>query len=817
MTLYIPIVPSKIDGFECIPLKQQDDSSDPFGTQSLVENKFKFYYDRSLLNQDSEYSHVAIRFLSVDSNVNPVIGKYSTGVYVASKQSNEAGNYIEVPSHLFIRPANTIMINNIAVDPADKIPKIITATSSIAYRNITYQDYELVKDSGVNKYYRSQIKLLNLTANNSFSYAENKWISVIRANTSVASGSTIITVSDSTGIVTGLNASGTGVSLGVTVASINGTTITLSAASTQTTTSAVTFYIGQDFLNNTLNDNVSDWSYQTIMKPVFISNLLGYNSDGKEFLGITDFKSRLTSSGVLYSGLNTASAEFYTFEFKYPVNEDEKVLQYEFKLYNSSKVEIDGSGLIEFERYLDQTAVSWTNNVQLLDNSTYYLSIFFKTESGFEYTKRYQLVADYTLASLTVNFIATNDKENGRIEFEISNVGTSSNGLILLRSSIDEGYDNFKTIAVFDTTNLTTTTSSKKYFYDYFIEPGILYKYKFQSGTINSSGDIISRGASTTTSIQPQIIPDFSGSFLYGKDDIQINFIYNGQVSGFRKVKKDAFIETIGGKFPFIIRNSNLGYRQFQFSALITHVSDPTRALRGLSYTELLSNLQRDSNNNYILSLDAKNRELNERYEDFILNGPQIFTSSTSTYATLSDYGKNNINQQNYINRTDNFVIERQFRKKVIDWLIDGNPKIFKSDSEGLMLVKLTEVSFEPLNELGRLIYNFSCTVTEIGEVNYENLVKFGLRKKKYDSTDLYVLSNINGFPVAWTANSYFPESQYFYVIDGSNTRYYLVQSTGTTGTTAPSSVQASVTATYTSSDGSYSFKFIGYDIPGKF
>jgi len=817
MTLYIPIVPSKIDGFECIPLKQQDDSSDPFGTQSLVENKFKFYYDRSLLNQDSEYSHVAIRFLSVDSNVNPVIGKYSTGVYVASKQSNEAGNYIEVPSHLFIRPANTIMINNIAVDPADKIPKIITATSSIAYRNITYQDYELVKDSGVNKYYRSQIKLLNLTANNSFSYAENKWISVIRANTSVASGSTIITVSDSTGIVTGLNASGTGVSLGVTVASINGTTITLSAASTQTTTSAVTFYIGQDFLNNTLNDNVSDWSYQTIMKPVFISNLLGYNSDGKEFLGITDFKSRLTSSGVLYSGLNTASAEFYTFEFKYPVNEDEKVLQYEFKLYNSSKVEIDGSGLIEFERYLDQTAVSWTNNVQLLDNSTYYLSIFFKTESGFEYTKRYQLVADYTLASLTVNFIATNDRENGRIEFEISNVGTSSNGLILLRSSIDEGYDNFKTIAVFDTTNLTTTTSSKKYFYDYFIEPGILYKYKFQSGTINSSGDIISRGASTTTSIQPQIIPDFSGSFLYGKDDIQINFIYNGQVSGFRKVKKDAFIETIGGKFPFIIRNSNLGYRQFQFSALITHVSDPTRALRGLSYTELLSNLQRDSNNNYILSLDAKNRELNERYEDFILNGPQIFTSSTSTYATLSDYGKNNINQQNYINRTDNFVIERQFRKKVIDWLIDGNPKIFKSDSEGLMLVKLTEVSFEPLNELGRLIYNFSCTVTEIGEVNYENLVKFGLRKKKYDSTDLYVLSNINGFPVAWTANSYFPESQYFYVIDGSNTRYYLVQDTGTTGTTAPSSVQASVTTTYTSSDGSYSFKFIGYDIPGKF
>jgi hypothetical protein len=101
--------------------------------------------------------------------------------------------------------------------------------------------------------------------------------------------------------------------------------------------------------------------------------------------------------------------------------------------------------------------------------------------------------------------------------------------------------------------------------------------------------------------------------------------------------------------------------------------------------------------------------------------------------------------------------------------------------------------------------------------MTYEDLTKFGLRKKKYDSTDLYLLSNINGFPVPWSSNSYFPESQYFYVIDGSNTRYYLVQATGTTGTTAPSAAQASITATYTSSNGSYSFRFIGYDIPGKF
>jgi hypothetical protein len=817
MTLYVPVVPSKIDGFECIPIRQYDNGTDVFASQTSGENKFRFFYDPSPLNQDSDYTHVAIRFLSLDSNVNPIIDKYSTGTFIAAKESNSNGNYIEIPAHLFIQPANTVIINNIRIDPTDSLPKIVTGTSPTTYRNITYDDYTLVEDSGVNQYYRSQIKLLNLTANNSFSYTSSRWQVVARATTSISINSAVITVSTSSGIIAGLNVIGPGVALGATVASVSGTTITLSAVSTQTTTSTVSFYIGQNFLNSDIGQNVSDWSYQTVMKPVFISNLIGYNSQGNEYIGVTDFKSRLTTSGALHTTTNTASSEFYSFEFKYPVNEEETIIEYEFTLFNNSKVKIDGSGPIEFQRYLNQTAVTWTNSVALIDNQTYYLSIFFKTESGFEYTKRYQLTADYTLASLTVNFLVTNDKNNGRIEFEISNAGTSSNGLILLKSSLDEGYDNFKPIAVFDTVNLTTTTSSKKYFYDYFIEPGMLYKYKFQSATINSSGDIISRGASTTTSIQPQIIPDFTGSFLYGKNDIQINFIYNGQLSGLREVKKDAFIETIGGKFPFIIRNSNLGYKQFNFTALITHVSDPTRSLGGLTYTELLSNLKRDSDNNYILSLDAKNRDINERYEDYILNGPNIFTSSTSSYATLSIYGKNNINQQNYLQRSDNFLVEKQFRKKIIDWLSNGEAKVFKSDTEGLILVKLTDITFEPVNELGRVLYSFSCTMTQIGELTYENLIKYGLKKKKYDKDDLYLLSNINDFPVSWIQNSYYPSSQYFYVTDTNEIRFYLVQTTGTTGTTTPSSIQNDVSATYTSSSGTYEYKFIGYKIPARF
>ena len=303
---------------------------------------------------------------------------------------------------------------------------------------------------------------------------------------------------------------------------------------------------------------------------------------------------------------------------------------------------------------------------------------------------------------------------------------SSINTILLLKSSFDEGYDNFKTIAQFDSSQFQDT----RYFYDYLVEPGMLYRYKFQgANTQNTASSVIlTRGATTAENLQPQIIPDFTGSYLYGQGDIQINFIYNGAINGFKEVKRDAIIETIGGKYPFVVRNSNIGYKQFQFSALITHVSDPTRSLKGLTYSELLSKIQRDPTNNYIKSAKAKNNFVDERYEDFILNGSALFnTTNPSDYVTLSDNGRVLINRQNYINRSDNFIIEKQFRKKLMDWLYDGNPKVFKSDTEGLFLVKLTDISFEPVIETGRILYTFSCTMTEIGGTDLDTLIKVGL------------------------------------------------------------------------------------------
>ena len=45
---------------------------------------------------------------------------------------------------------------------------------------------------------------------------------------------------------------------------------------------------------------------------------------------------------------------------------------------------------------------------------------------------------------------------------------------------------------------------------------------------------------------------------------------------------------------------------------------------------------------------------------------------------------------------SENFLIERIFREKVEEFLNDGEPKLFKSPSEGNIIVSLMNVSLTP-------------------------------------------------------------------------------------------------------------------------
>ena len=131
---------------------------------------------------------------------------------------------------------------------------------------------------------------------------------------------------------------------------------------------------------------------------------------------------------------------------------------------------------------------------------------------------------------------------------------------------------------------------------------------------------------------------------------------------------------TIGGKYPFIFRNGAVEYKEFPISGLISYLMDED--------------------------------------EFFISKKNDLYISGWQNTTDITD---------------ENVMLERLFKLRVLDWLNDGKPKLFKSPQEGNYIVRLTNTSFSPNDTLSRMLHTFSCTATEIADFTPDNLIKYEL------------------------------------------------------------------------------------------
>ncbi len=96
------------------------------------------------------------------------------------------------------------------------------------------------------------------------------------------------------------------------------------------------------------------------------------------------------------------------------------------------------------------------------------------------------------------------------------------------------------------------------------------------------------------------------------------------------------------------------------------------------------------------------------------------FSSRTSIYGDwINVYGSYFVNH--FYNQQNDRITQRKFRELVEAYLYDDIPKLFRSTPEGNILVRLTDINLTPNNQLGRMIYDFSCAATEIGECTVDN------------------------------------------------------------------------------------------------
>ena len=69
---------------------------------------------------------------------------------------------------------------------------------------------------------------------------------------------------------------------------------------------------------------------------------------------------------------------------------------------------------------------------------------------------------------------------------------------------------------------------------------------------------------------------------------------------------------------------------------------------------------------------------------------------------------------------------ERLFREKVLKFLLANEVRLFRSPTEGMMLIKLTNISLTPNTQLGRRLWSFSAQATEIDTCSSTSLKKYG-------------------------------------------------------------------------------------------
>ena len=165
------------------------------------------------------------------------------------------------------------------------------------------------------------------------------------------------------------------------------------------------------------------------------------------------------------------------------------------------------------------------------------------------------------------------------------------------------------------------------------------------------------------------VYADFEDAFLYdGKRQLKIK--YNPKVSSFKKDLLETKTDTIGGKYPFIFRNGRVYYSEFSISGLISY------------------------------QMDEENLFLSE-----------------------AEYGL----VEKTTNLTgDNIAAEREFKMKVLEWLTNGEPKIFRSPAEGNFIVRLMNSALSPNDMVGRMLHTFTSTAYEIADFNYTTLGDMG-------------------------------------------------------------------------------------------
>lgn len=355
-------------------------------------------------------------------------------------------------------------------------------------------------------------------------------------------------------------------------------------------------------------------------------------------------------------------------------NDYEGYKSYRIYIYDNNGFLLEDSGDQYFKNACE---IQYNCKYDFQSGESYSLILQILTENLYlkQIIKKFQ-VNYIPYSSFNAVITATMDNQKGCAVITLKNqimtvLGTN---IVIRRTSSKE---NFKYWEDVYTTLIQPNTFLDLIWEDYTVESGVWYKYS-----------VVKRNKQNYRSlpieIRNPIMGDFEDIFLTTKDN-QLKLRFDPQISSYSRVVSESLTETIGSKYPFIRRNGRINYRTFTISGTISYL------------------------------MDIKNNLMHSSQDDL--------------YGDYS-YLYKNYNIDNNINYYNDFIQQKNFRQKVLDFLYENNVKLYKSATQGNILVKLMNITLTPNNSLSRKIYTFNCTAYEIDEFNYDNCIKYNIQEE---------------------------------------------------------------------------------------
>lgn len=361
-----------------------------------------------------------------------------------------------------------------------------------------------------------------------------------------------------------------------------------------------------------------------------------------------------------------------------PTYEKETLKSYQIFLQENGNKIIEKTNII-YTNILNPNEINYTLKSLLKKDTQYNLIIKFVTKNLYESQQTFFINTtdegiDFKDLNLVVSINNELDAANVLINFNTFKQLTGDQ-LWIKRASVKDSFQTWEYMHQLLNDEYKQTSYSWN---DFSLESGVWYKYALEVIRDSNIIDMIV--------CEDPILTVLENMYLV-RNYRQLNIQLNPQVSSYQRVVSDTVTTTLGSKYPFISRNGNSNYRQFTISGLISSYMDDN----------------------------------------------SIFTNKDEIYLLNKDLYLQ-FNKERNISEYKDYQYEYHFREKVLDFLYNEQAKLFRSPTEGNILVKLTNISLTPNQTLGRLLYSFTATVIEIDECTPQNLMKYGVVKKGEDS-----------------------------------------------------------------------------------